>query len=311
MPRDYYEVLGVAKGASDEEIKKSYRKLARQYHPDRNPGDKQAEARFKEVQDAYDVLSDKAKREQYDRFGFVGPDGGFPGGGPGGPRTQTFHWGGGPGGFENVDPSAFADILRGFGVDVGDVGAAGGGFGPSPRARTGGRGRRAAAPEPVTAEVTIPFLTAAHGGTVSLQVNDHSIDVKIPAGVKEGQTLRLQGQGGRGADLLLKLHVQPHEYFRREDNDIILEVPLSLGDAVLGTRVEVPTLDGTRLTVKVPPGTSSGARLRLRGKGIKGGDQYIEIKIVVPAPKDERSRELIEEFMRLNPQTPRAGLPWA
>src|SRR5271168_3692239 len=115
MPRDYYEVLGVAKGASEEEIKKAYRKLARQFHPDRNPGDKQAETRFKEVQDAYDVLSDKTKRAQYDRFGFAGADGGFRGAGPGGgPGGQTFHWGGGPAGFENVDPSAFADILRGF-----------------------------------------------------------------------------------------------------------------------------------------------------------------------------------------------------
>jgi curved DNA-binding protein len=306
MPRDYYEVLGVAKGASDEDIKKAYRKLARQYHPDRNPGDKQAETRFKEVQDAYDVLSDKGKRAQYDRFGFAGPDGGFPGAGPGGgPRGQTFHWGGGPGGFENVDPSAFADILRGFGVDF-DMGPEG--LGPRPR---GGRTRRAASREPVTAEVTIPFLTAAQGGSVSLQLNDHSLDVKIPAGVQEGQTLRLQGQGGGGADLHLKLHVAPHTFFRRENNDILLEVPLSLREAVLGTRVDVPTLDGSRLSVKVPPGTSSGTRLRLRGKGIKGGDQYIETKVVVPAPRDERSRELIEEFARLNPQDPRAGLPWS
>src|SRR5581483_4412193 len=114
---DYYKVLGVGKNASEDEIKKAYRKLARQYHPDRNPGDKQAETRFKEVQDAYDVLGDKNKREQFDRFGFAGPDGGF--GGGGGPRGQTFHWGGGGQGFENVDPSAFEDILRGFGVNLG------------------------------------------------------------------------------------------------------------------------------------------------------------------------------------------------
>src|SRR5438105_2764038 len=202
MARDYYETLGVKRNASEDEIKKAYRKLARQYHPDRNPGDKQAETHFKEVQDAYDVLSDKTKRQQYDRFGFVGPDGGFPGAGPGRPRGQTFHWGGGPGGFENVDPSAFADILRGFGVDVGDRGGAGPGFGPRPRP---GRARRPAAPEAVSADVNLPFLTAALGGTVNLQVNDHSLEVKIPAGVKEGQTLRLQGQGGGGADLLLKL----------------------------------------------------------------------------------------------------------
>ena len=107
------------------------------------------------------------------------------------------------------------------------------------------------------------------------------------------------------------LRVQPHSYFRREGNNIILEAPLSLTEAILGTKLEVPTLDGTRLAVKVPPGTSSGARLRLRGKGIKGGDQFIEIKVVVPATKDERSRQLIEEFGRLNPQNPRAGLAWS
>jgi DnaJ-class molecular chaperone len=304
MPRDYYEVLGVAKGASEEEIKKSYRKLARKYHPDRNPGDKQAETQFKEVQDAYDILSDKTKREQYDRFGFAGPDGGF----GGGARGQTFHWGGGPGNFENLDPSAFADILRGFGVDLGGMGEGGPSFGQRPSGR--GRGRRAAAAEPVSAEVTIPFLVAALGGAVNLQVNDQALEVKVPAGIKEGQSLRLQGQAGGGADLLLKLHIEPHAYFRREDDNIVLEVPLSLSEAALGARVDVPTLDGTRLSVKVPPGTSSGSRLRLRGKGIRGGDELIEIKVVVPVPKEDRSRELIEEFARLNPQNPRAGLPW-
>jgi DnaJ-class molecular chaperone len=310
MPRDYYEVLGVAKDASEEDIKKAYRKLARQYHPDRNPGDKQAETRFKEVQDAYDILSDKTKREQYDRFGFAGPDGGFPGAG-GGPRGQTFHWGGGgPGGFENIDPSAFEDILRGFGVNVGGFNFEGG-PGPGTRTPRGRTRRQATAPEPVTAEANIDFLTAAVGGTARLQVNDHELEVKIPAGINEGQSLRLKGQAGGGADLLLKLHILPHPFFRRDGNDILLDVPLALNEAVLGTRVEVPTLDGTRLTVRVPPGTSSGARLRLRGKGIKGGDQYIEIKVMVPAPKDDRSRELIEEFARLNPQNPREGLPWS
>jgi DnaJ-class molecular chaperone len=123
--------------------------------------------------------------------------------------------------------------------------------------------------------------------------------------------MRLQGQAPGGGNLLLKIHIEPHPYFRREDKDVILEVPLSLSEAVLGARVDVPTLDGTKLTVKVPPGASSGTRLRLRGKGITGGDQYIEVKVVVPAPADERSRQLIEEFARLNPQNPRSGLPWS
>jgi DnaJ-class molecular chaperone len=301
MPRDYYEVLGIKRDASEGDIKKAYRKLAREYHPDRNPGDKQAEARFKEVQDAYDILSDKDKRAQYDRFGFAGPQQGFPGGG------QTFHWGSGaPGGFEGIDPSdaeaLFSQILGG----MGGMGPMGGGF--NRRARTGGRPRQAA---PVTSDVTIPFVTAALGGSVSLQVNGRQIDVKIPAGLDEGQIIRLKGQGPQGADLHLKARIEGHPYFQREGKDVVLEAPLSLPEAVLGTTIEVPTLDGTRLTVKVPPGTSSGARLRLRGKGIDGGDQYIQIKVVTPPPRDDRSRELIEEFSRLNPQNPRGGLPWS
>jgi curved DNA-binding protein len=316
MPRDYYETLGVKRDATEEEIKKAYRKLARQYHPDRNPGDKQAETRFKEVQDAYDVLSDKTKRAQYDQFGFAGPGADFAGAGAGqGPGSYTFHFGGGPGGFnaEGMDPQQAAEIFsqlfggRGSpgGVDMGDL------FGGGGRRGRGPRNRRPPPAQDVEAEVTIPFLTAAQGGSVDLTVGGHELAVKIPAGVESGQTLRLAGQAPGGGNLLLKLRVEPHPYFRREGKDIILEVPLSLPEAVLGARVDVPTLDGTRLTVKVPPGTSSGSRLRLRGKGVKGGDQYIEVKVAVPAPKDERSRELIEEFARLNPQNPRADLPWS
>jgi DnaJ-class molecular chaperone len=305
MP-DYYEILGVKRDASEEAIKKAYRKLARQYHPDRNPGDKQAEARFKEVQDAYDVLSDKTKRANYDRFGSAEPGAGF----RGGPGATTFHWGG-PGG-QQVDPGQAEEILRQFfgggsGADMGGLGGVGDLFGRRPR---GGRARR---PEPaaVESEVTIPFLTAALGGSVALEVDGRELAVKVPAGVEDGQALRLQGQGPGGSDLHLKLRVAAHPYFRREGKDVILDVPLALPEAVLGTKVDVPTLDGSRLTVTVPAGASSGKRLRLRGKGIHGGDQYIEIKVMVPAAKDERSRQLIEEFARLNPQAPRTGGPWS
>lgn len=308
MPRDYYEVLGVNKTASEDEIKKAYRKLARQYHPDRNPGDKQAAERFKEAQDAYDVLSDKTKRENYDHFGFAGPSqmpggGGFPGG-------ASFHWGtgggGGPGGVD-IDPAQFEEIFRHLG----------GGFGPGMGGDGGGRrtrgGRRRATPPPVMepVEVTIPFETAIKGGTVELQADGSQIHLKVPAGVREGQTMRLAGQGPGGSDLYLKLKLGPHPYFQREGNDVILEVPLSLPEAALGATVDVPTLDGARLGVKVPPGTPSGARLRLRGKGISGGDQYIQIKVVVPAVKDERGKHLVEELAKLHPQHPRAGLPWS
>lgn len=309
MPRDYYEVLGVSKGASEDEIKKAYRKLARQYHPDRNPGDKNAEKQFKEVQAAYEVLSDKAKREQYDRFGFAGPGmGGGPGAG-GGP----FHWGTGgagtPGGGFEFDPSDLASIFRQFGGAGGGGGATAEDLNDLLGRRTRGRARRPR-PAEATAQVTIPFLTAAQGGTVSLKVDGHELDVKIPAGVEDGRKMRLAGQGPDGGDLIVELHIAPHPYFRREGNNVVLEAPLTVAEAVLGTKVDVPTLDDTRLTVKVPPGTSSGSRLRLRGKGIAGGDQFIEIKIVAPRATEGRSRELMEEFARLNPQDPRAGLGW-
>jgi DnaJ-class molecular chaperone len=304
MARDYYEILGLKKGASDSAIKQAYRKLARQYHPDRNPGDKQAEANFKEVQQAYDVLSDKAKRAQYDRFGEAGLGAGFQGAG-GGRHTYNFQWGPGPGGAREMDPSEAADLFRQF---------FGGGAGPvdmegifEPRARAT-RGRRPPPAEEVETEASIPFMTAATGGSVTLRLDGREIDVKIPAGVDDNQVLRLAGQGPGGTNLRLRLRIQPHPYFRRDGRDIILEVPLSLSEAVLGTTVDVPTLDGSRLAVKIPPGTSSGKRLRLRGKGIAGGDQYIEVKVMVPRPSDDRSRELIEEFARLNQQNPRAGL---
>jgi len=301
MPADYYDVLGVKKGASEDEIKKAYRKLARQYHPDRNPGDKQAEAKFKELQQAYDVLSDKKKRAQYDQFGTAGPEAGFGGfGGHPGAGGTTFRWQTGDG--AEFDPS---DILN----QVFGGGLGGAGFGR--RARGGARARQAPPAEAYETEVTIPFTTAALGGSIDLRIDGRELTVKVPAGMEDGKKLRLQGQAPGGGDLEVVIHIQPHPYFRREGNDIILEVPLSLPEAVLGTKVDVPTLDGTHLSVKIPPGTSSGTRLRLRNRGIKGGDQYIETKVVVPAPKDDRSRELIEELARLNPQNPRAGLGWS
>jgi DnaJ-class molecular chaperone len=307
MPRDPYEVLGVARTASDDDIKKAYRKLARQFHPDRNPGDKQAEAKFKEVQEAYDLLSDKDKRAQYDQFGFTAGPGQ---GGPGGP----FRWQGFEG--QNINPEDLNDILRQFGMGgMGGMGGRGGMGGIDPEelfggARPRGRGRRQRPAEAVESEITVPFLTAARGGTVQLSVDGRQIDVKIPPGFEDGKKLRLAGQAPGGGDLLLAVRVEPHAYFKREGNDVVLEVPISIPEAVLGGKVDVPTVDGSTLTVKVPPGTSTGSRLRLRGKGVAGGDQYLSFKIMGAPAANERSRELIEEFARLNPQNPRAGLGW-
>jgi DnaJ-class molecular chaperone len=317
MPRDPYEVLGVKRDASEDEIKKAHRKLARQYHPDRNPGDKQAETHFKEVQDAYDLLSDKTKRAQYDRFGFAGPR--PEGGGPGG-----FHWGagggfpgGGGGGTVNIDPAeAEAIFSQFFGGGFGGMGGGGGAETVFRRGRgtAGNRQRRPARPEPEEiqpVEVHVPFETAALGGTLAIRVDDRQIDVKVPAGTDDGKIMRLAGQGPGGADLYLKLRVDPHPYFRREGNDLILTVPLAVPEAVLGATVDVPTLEGKKLSVKVPAGTSSGNRLRLRGFGVKGGDQYLEFQVKVPPTVDDRGRELIEEFGKLNPQQVRAGAPWS
>jgi len=295
MPRDYYETLGVSRTADEAEIKRVYRNLARKYHPDRNPGDKDAEQKFKEVQEAYDVLSDKTKKAQYDRFGSVGDNAGF--GGGAGPGGATFHWGGaGPGNFSSEIPE---ELFRMFG----DLGSNGGAAGARPRGR---RSRQPAPPREIETEIEIPFETAAEGGKVSIRIDSRELDVSVPAGINEGGKLRLRGQGPDGEDVTLSIKIKPHKFFRREGDNVILDVPVTVAEAVLGAKVDVPTLDGSKLTVKVPPGTSSGARLRLRGKGIKGADQYLEIKVMVPSAADEKSKELIAEFAQRNPQNPRA-----
>lgn len=302
MARDPYEVLGVSSSASDDEIKKAYRKLARQHHPDRNPGDKQAEARFKELQDAYDILGDKTKRANFDRYGTAGPSAGM----GGGPEGFTFRWGdGGQGGVPPDAEEVFRQFFGGRAGGMDDLNDILGG------ARRGGRTRRTRpAPQAEESEhqVTIPFLTAAQGGSISLSINGQEGSVKVPAGVAEGQVLRVPAPSG--GTVRLRIHIAPHPYYRREGNDLILEVPITIGEAVLGTKVEVPMLSGARGTVKVPPGTSSGKRLRLKGHGIAGGDQYIEIRVAVPEHVEERGKELIAEFSRLHPANPRASLPW-
>ena len=160
--------------------------------------------------------------------------------------------------------------------------------------------------------MTVPFEVAAGGGSVAIEVDGRHIDVKVPAGIEEGKKLRVPAAATGGAEVLLKVRIAPHPYFRREGSDLLLDVPLSLAEAVLGAKVDVPTLDGTKLTVTVPPGTSGGKKLRLRGKGIAGGDQYLVFRVEVPAGKvDDKSRELLEEFAKLNPQAPRANAPWA
>jgi curved DNA-binding protein len=312
MPRDFYEVLGVSRSASEDELKKAYRKLAAKYHPDRNPGDKEAENKFKEVSAAFEILSDPTKRKQYDTYGHAGPPGpgGFPGGGGGGFPGGGFH------AHSGEDAEAAEELFR----TIFGGGPAGGGFefnemfGGGGR-RTGGRGRgrthRTPSPQDVESDVTVPFLVAANGGSISISVGGRTIDVKIPVGIEDGKKLRVPASATGSADVYLRIHVQPHAYFKRDGMDILLEVPISVSEAVLGTKVDVPIVTGDHLTVKIPAGTSGGSRLRLRGKGIKGGDQYLVFKIISPTNISERSKELMEEFAQLNPQSPRATVPWA
>ena len=336
--RDYYEVLGVPRGASADEIKKAHRRLVRQYHPDANKNNPQAEEKFKEVQEAYDVLSDSQKRANYDQFGFAGV--GAPGGGAGprGPGADPFEafrraqqqrggargpreWNAGPNvSVEDFDIGDLGDLFEQF-----FGGARGAGGGSRPGARPGGaRGRAQPAPQAaadVEHAVTITFEQAARGTTLPLQINRdgrlETIDVKIPPGVKEGSRVRLKGKGaetnGAPGDLYIITHVAPHPYFKREDMDVLLEVPISMYEAVLGTKVTVPTLDGP-VTITFPPGTGSHAKLRIRGRGIERsgtrGDQFVITRIVVPKSLSDDERQTLESLAKTHPIDARSDVPW-
>ncbi|HEY2784579.1 MAG TPA: DnaJ C-terminal domain-containing protein [Fimbriiglobus sp.] len=298
MPRDLYEVLGVTKNSSADEVKKAYRKLAQKYHPDRNPGDKDAEAKFKEVSTAYEVLSDADKRSKYDRFGHAGPSmGGFTGEGfpGGGPTMDT-----------QAAEELFRNLFGGGGGEVSFEDLLGGGR----RGRTRGGSRRPRVPEPLDAEVTVPFDVAAKGGSVSIAVGNREISVKIPPGFEDGKKLRVPASATGGPDVHLKVRVAPHPYFQRTGNDVTLEVPVGVAEAVLGGTIEIPTPDGERAHVKVPPGTSGGSRLRLRGKGMSGGDLYLLFKIVTPTKLSDAARDLMQKFAQAAPYDPRANVPW-
>lgn len=322
--RDYYEVLGVARNATPEAIKKAYRGLARKYHPDVNPGDKSAEAKFKEVQHAYDVLSDSDKRSRYDQFG----DAAFEGMAAAGPRSGasnfTFHFG--EPGYENIDFSQFFGKAGRGGATV-EEGEEHGGAGLFEdllgRMRSGQKSRSRAG-RPMEAHLTIPFLTAVRGGETTIDVQrgtgqSETLVVKVPPGVDTGAKLRLKGRGEPGAkgtpagDLTIVIDVEPHPYFRREGRDLLVDVPISVSEAIVGARIDVPTTDGLK-SLTIPAGSSSGLKLRLKGQGVPAsgsqpaGDLFVVLKVVVPRRVDDESRRLIEEFARLNPQSPRAGL---
>lgn len=332
--RDYYDILGVKQGASEAELKKAYRKLARKHHPDVNPGSKDAEARFKEVQQAYDVLSDKDKREIYDQVGHEAYIHGATAGAPPG-------YGYGPGG-QQVSAEDFADYLRQGGGPGGvrfnysgsgeEMGGIGGLFEQLFRQGYGGPRSWQGSPfadverPPVRqkgpdrqAAVSISFEDTYRGKELTLQHRGgEKLKVRIPAGIDSGGKVRLAGKGEPGlhggppGDLIVVVTVQDHSYFERRGDNIHLTVPVTFSEAALSATIEVPTLDG-KVQMKIPPGTPSGKEFRLRGKGFPHlsaagrGDQIVHVEIVVPRELDMRSRELLREFSELNPGNPRLG----
>ena len=304
--RDYFKVLGVERGADADAIKKAFRRLARQYHPDVNPGDKNAEARFKEVSEAYEVLSDPDKRRRYEQFGQYWNQMGGPGGaGPAGFDVDFGRYG-------NFD-DFINDLLGRFGGGAG----MGGGFGGFGSGFPSGFGGRAAGPD-LDAEATINLsLTEAFRGCErTLAVNEERVQVRIPAGVRSGSRLRLKGKGnlqpgtGRRGDLYLNLQLQPHPIWRLDGDQLRAELPLSLDELALGAEVVVATPDG-EATVQVPPGMSIGRSLRLKGKGwpIKGGrgDLLLSPVLRLPDTLSDRERELLAQLRQARSADPRAG----
>ncbi len=380
--KDYYSLLGVDRKATAKDIRTSFRKLARKYHPDLNPGDKAAEEKFKELQEAYDVLSDTRKRQMYDQYGFYSenlPPGGYAGGAPSEDEGQEpvnfdfggFDFGGQQGGGAGGNSGSFRDLFSQF------FGGRGGATGMEPEHEPGGD---------LEYQIEIDFWDAVRGAVKKLQITrmdacetchgtgaigtpqtcptcngtgsiqqtagkmrfnvpcnrcggtgklrtpcrtcagegrvrrTESIDVRIPAGVANGGRVRIPGKGNAGTmgapagDLYLRVVVRPHEFFDRRGNDLYTKIPVTVPEASLGAKIEVPTIDGRSL-VRIPPGTNSGKTLRLKEKGVPSaskhgsrGDQYVEIQVTVPEPTDERVRKLMKDLEEVAPSDPRKGI---
>jgi len=299
-----YEVLGVKPTATADEIRKAYRKLAKEFHPDLNPGKPAAEARFKAVATAYDLLSDPEKRARYDR-GEIDESGAER------PRYSYRPHAEGAQGWKYQPEGE---------VDIGDLDDLFSMFGRG-GTRGGGRaGEGFSMPGPDRHySLTIDFVTAATGGKQRLSLSpDQWLDVTIPPGIEQGQILRLKGKGGPGlgggpaGDALIEIHIAPHPFFRREGDDIHVELPVSLAEAVLGARVPVPTVTGP-VTMTIPKGSDTGAQLRLRGKGIHrkrrgaetSGDQYVTLKVVIGASDDPELTRFLEDWAKQHPTDPR------
>jgi curved DNA-binding protein len=326
MARDFYGILGVSRGASADEIKKRYRKLAAKLHPDKNPGDKAIESQFKDVNRAYEVLNDPKKRALYDEFGEDALREGFDPDRMRQYRAWTNQQGGaGRGGGANI-PFDINDFLRRAGGGAtaadGDFGEAGGGVGDLFGDLFGGRRRKRgpARGADQESEITIDFGTAVKGGTLTLRTSESEepITVRIPPGAAEGSRLRLAGQGakspngGPSGDLLLRIHVRPHPFFRREGMDLHLDLPITPVEAYEGAKVKVPTADGA-VSLKVPAHTQSGQVARLKGKGVakknaEPGDLYVHFQVQLPTTENDELRDAVHKLDRALPGDPRQNI---
>lgn len=276
VEKDFYKILGVAKDVSEAELKKVYRKLAKEFHPDLNPGDAKAEARFKDISEAYDVLSDPEQRREYDAVRAMGGGARFQAGGPGG-------------GFEDV----FSNLFGGGGFPGGGFPGFGGGFGPQ-------RG------SDLTTSSTINFIDSINGTQLKLGVHGETVNVKVPPGIQDGQKLKVRGKGqpspngGQPGDLVVTIKVKPHPVFSRDGANIRVVVPITFAEAVLGATIQVPTLGGEPVKLKVSPGTPNGRTLRVKGKGVqlpgKEGDLLATVEIAVPSHVSDKAKALLEQF---------------
>ncbi len=302
-PQNPYETLGISKQATQDEIKSAYRNLAKKLHPDLNPGNKQAEHKFKDLSQAYEWIGTPEERAKFDR-GEIGPEahhpqGGAPHGHSAGPRSsrgpfyyQTQQEGGRYSqDYEGFDDSIFETIFGG---------------------KRGGRGRASTPPpEDQVFTLEIPLEDSVLGATRQLKLpSGKTLEVKIPPGIDTGGKLRFRGLGAGGGDLYVEMRVKPSERFRRVGKDILLELPISLAEAILGGEIEVPTLDGA-VRMKVPAGVNTGSKLRVRGKGVRGpgtpGDEIVELKVMLPKEIDPELREAIARWSETHPQDVRKG----
>ena len=310
---DPYSVLGVSRTASDEEIRKAFRKLAKKHHPDLNPGDKAAEAKFKEIGQANDLLSDPEKRRRFDAgeidaSGQEVPPRGFYRDEAGGPTGRKYRRAGGHESFVDMG-GVFSEMFgdrRGFGFGGEGPGFEGGGFDMSGM--------------PVSYSLAVPFLVAARGGKQRVNLPDgRTLDIDVPEGTTDGQTLRLKGQGMPGrdgqpaGDAYVEIRVQPHAFFQPRDADIHVELPVTVSEAALGGKIQVPTIGGP-VMLNVPAGSNTGSSLRLKGRGLldrksgRRGDQYVKLKVVLPDAPDEKLTEFLKGWEAGRTHDPRKGM---